>query len=127
MRDGRSGEMRARFGFGTGAEEATERFHFPLGGKADIFNLILSNDKDVLISDAADAKLARFIPEWFKLRFPVQTFIVFPLRIKSSPVAMIYADKDYAGAIAIADKELSLLRTLCNQAVLAIKQSMASR
>jgi transcriptional regulator with GAF, ATPase, and Fis domain len=127
MRDGRTGQMSARFGFGAGADEAATYFRFTLGGRNDIFNIILSNDKDVLISDATDPKLARFIPEWFKTRFPVQTFIVFPLRIKGSPVAMIYADKDHAGTIVIADKELSLLRTLCNQAILAIKQSAGGR
>ena len=36
---------------------------------------------------------------------------------------MIYADCDNAGEIVIPEKELSLLRTLRNQAVLAIKQS----
>jgi hypothetical protein len=36
---------------------------------------------------------------------------------------MIYADAPRAGDIVISDKELSLLRTLRNQAVLAIKQS----
>jgi len=39
-------------------------------------------------------------------------------------VAMIYADRQHAGEIVISEKELSLLRTLRNQAVLAIKQSI---
>jgi len=36
---------------------------------------------------------------------------------------MIYADRPRAGEISISGQELSLLRTLRNQAVLAIKQS----
>jgi hypothetical protein len=36
---------------------------------------------------------------------------------------MIYADRDRADEIVIPEKELSLLRTLRNQALLAIKQS----
>ncbi len=36
---------------------------------------------------------------------------------------MIYADSDSHGDIVIPEKELALLRTLRNQAVLAIKQS----
>jgi hypothetical protein len=36
---------------------------------------------------------------------------------------MIYADRDLAGEIVIPEKELALLRTLRNQAVLAIKQA----
>ena len=46
--------------------------------------------------------------------------MLFPLCIKSNPVALIYADNESAGEIVIPEKELSLLR---NQAVLAIKQS----
>jgi len=49
--------------------------------------------------------------------------VIFPLCIKGNAVAMIYADCDHAGEIVIPEKELSLLRTLRNQAVLAIKQS----
>ena len=41
----------------------------------------------------------------------------------SQIASMIYADADRAGEIVIPEKELSLLRTLRNQAVLAIKQS----
>ena len=48
---------------------------------------------------------------------------IFPLCIKGNPVAMIYSDCDHDGEIVIPEKELSLLRTLRNQAVLAIKQS----
>ena len=36
---------------------------------------------------------------------------------------MIYADKDRPGEIEISEQELALLRTLRNQALLAIKQA----
>jgi hypothetical protein len=39
-------------------------------------------------------------------------------------VALIYCDRDKPGSIVIPEKELSLLKTLRNQALLAIKQSM---
>lgn len=52
---------------------------------------------------------------------PARSFILLPLTI-SKPVALIYADADAANSIIIPEKELSLLRTLRNQAVLAIKQ-----
>jgi hypothetical protein len=53
-----------------------------------------------------------------------RTFVLFPLNIKGSPVALIYCDKEKAGSIAIPEKELALLKALRNQAVLAIKQSI---
>lgn len=121
LRNGATGMMCARSGFGAYMEESVERFRFPLGGRNDIFNAILASDKNVLIRDVQDPRIAPLIPEWFRLRFPVQTFIVFPLRIKGVAVAMIYADQDYADSIDISEQDMPLMRTLCNQAVLAIR------
>jgi hypothetical protein len=39
-------------------------------------------------------------------------------------VALIYCDKERAGSIAIPERELALLKTLRNQALLALKQSL---
>ena len=79
---------------------------------------------DILISDTNDPKIKPRIPDWFRKALTSETFVLFPLTIKGNPVAMIYADKDAAGDIVIPEKELSLLRTLRNQALLAIKQSI---
>ena len=61
---------------------------------------------------------------WLKRTWAVsaQSFVLFPLNIKGSSVALIYADRDEPGGISIPEKELQLLRTLRNQAILAIKQ-----
>ncbi len=123
IRDARSKTMNGRFGFGAQIDEVVKGFRFSLGGSGDIFNIILSRGVDVLISDATDPKIAARIPDWYRRQMGAQTFIVFPLLMKGAPVAMIYADRDKAGEIVISEKELSLLRTLRNQAVLAIKQS----
>jgi hypothetical protein len=45
------------------------------------------------------------------------------LQIKGSPFGLIYADKKVAGGLALDEKELALLRTLRNQAVMAFKQA----
>ena len=64
------------------------------------------------------------LPAWF-LNTPARaaSFVVLPLMIKGAPFAMIYADKNSAGSIDLGEKELSLLRTLRNQAVMAFKQA----
>ncbi|WP_300337606.1 serine/threonine protein kinase [Accumulibacter sp.] len=124
IRDGRSNSMLGRFGFGPNAPEVARRFKFSLVFAADIFHAALANGVDVLISDTSDAKIAARIPAWFRKAVSAGTFVVFPLCVKGSPVAMIYADRQHAGEIVISEKELSLLRTLRNQAVLAIKQSI---
>jgi serine/threonine protein kinase len=123
IRDGRNNTMLGRFGFGPDAQEKAKRFNFPLAFTPDIFHAALSKNVDILISDTNDQKISARIPEWFRKSVGAETFVIFPLCIKGNPVAMIYADCDHAGEIVIPEKELSLLRTLRNQALLAIKQS----
>lgn len=124
IRDGRSNTMLGRFGFGPDAAEIARRFKFSLVFTPDIFHAALTNGVDILISDTNDPKITTRIPLWFRKAVTAQTFVVFPLCIKGSPLAMIYADREQAGEIVISEKELSLLRTLRNQAVLAVKQSI---
>lgn len=124
IRDGRSNQMLGRFGFGSDAQEVAKRFRFSLAFAPDIFHAALANGVDILISDTHAHKIAARIPSWFRQAVSAETLVVFPLCLKGSPLAMIYADSERAGEIQISDKELSLLRTLRNQAVLAIKQSL---
>jgi serine/threonine protein kinase len=123
MRDGRTGIMSARFGFGADVDRAIEKFRFTMGRNQDIFNIILAKGVDVLISDATDQRVASRIPDWHRSEFSAETFIVFPLCVQNVAVAMIYADRERAGSIVISEQDLALLRTLRNQAVLAIKQA----
>ena len=44
-------------------------------------------------------------------------------QMKGKPLGLIYADKATPGALVLNEKELALLRTLRNQAVMAFKQS----
>ncbi|WP_234085545.1 serine/threonine protein kinase [Azonexus sp. R2A61] len=122
IRDARSNTMQGRFGFGPQVQEVTAAFHFPLGFTPDIFHAATSRGVDVLISNIDDPKIAARIPAWYRQAVPAKAFVLFPLNIKGNPVALIYADHDEADDIDIPEKELSLLRTLRNQAVLAIKQ-----
>ena len=122
IKDARSGTMQGRFGFGPDAQEVARHFRFPLAFAPDIFHAATDKGVDVLIRDIDDPKIASRIPEWYRKAVPARSFVLFPLNIKGVPVALIYADQDESGAIDIPEKELSLLRTLRNQAILAIKQ-----
>jgi len=123
MREPRSGSMCARFGFGVDVEDKVPRFRFALADRQCIFNVALSRDVAVLISDAADPKIAPYVPEWHRRELGAQTFLLFPLRVRDVPVALIYADREAAGSITVSPRELGLLRTLRNQVLLAIKQA----
>ena len=123
IKDGRTNIMQGRFGFGPEAAAAARQFRFPLDFSPDIFHAALSRGVDILISDTGDPKIAPRMPTWFRKVSSAETFVLFPLTIKGNPIALIYAEKDHAGEIVIPEKELSLLRTLRNQALLAIKQA----
>ncbi|AXS79635.1 serine/threonine protein kinase [Dechloromonas sp. HYN0024] len=122
IRDAKAGVMQGRFGFGPEANEVARAFRFPLSFTPDIFHAATSKGVDLLISDINDPKISTRIPDWYRKAVPANSFVLFPLNIKGSPVALIYADRDEPGGISIPEKELQLLRTLRNQAILAIKQ-----
>ena len=124
LRDPRTEQMTGRFGFGPDTNEIARNFQFPLSYSADVFHLATSKAVDIIIADIDDPKIAERVPAWYRRLTTAHTFVLFPLNIKGKPLAMIYCDKDRAGAIAIPEKELALLKTLRNQALLAIKQSI---
>lgn len=122
IRDVRSNSMQGRFGLGPDSVALSRSFRFSLEHGNDVFFAACARGADILISDTDDPKIATRIPEWYHKLTPARSFILLPLTIKGKPVALIYADADAANSIVIPEKELSLLRTLRNQAVLAIKQ-----
>lgn len=122
IRDTKTDTMQGRFGFGPDINEVAKAFRFSLSFAPDIFHVATSKGVDILISDIDDQNISARIPAWFRKAVPARSFVLLPLNIKGSPVALIYADRDEPGGIEIPEKELSLLRTLRNQAVLAIKQ-----
>lgn len=123
VRDARSNTMNGRFGFGPDANEMLRHFRFALQGEPDVFLAAMTRGVDILISDTGDEHIKARIPAWYRKAFTAQTFVLLPLTIKGRPVALIYADREHAGEIVIPERELSLLRTLRNQALLAIKQA----
>lgn len=119
-RDGRTNQMKARFGFGEGADDIARSFEFNLSG-TDLFNSILGQDNGVLIRDATETKIANRLPDWYRSKINAPSFVIFPMNIRKTSVAMIYADLATAGGLVLPEKQLSLLHTLRNQALLAIK------
>ncbi|MDP2196766.1 MAG: HDOD domain-containing protein [Rhodocyclaceae bacterium] len=125
LRDTKSGQMTGRFGLGPEVNELVRQFRFPLSSQVnDVFLLATGRGVDIIINDVDDPKIADKVPKWFRERVPAKTFVLFPLNLKGKPLALIYCDKDKADSISIPEKELILLKTLRNQALLAIKQAV---
>ncbi|HKO89277.1 MAG TPA: protein kinase [Burkholderiales bacterium] len=123
VRDPRSNGLRARFGFGTHADEIVQKgFNVPLNGPRDIFFASISQGADLCIEDIDVEKIRSHVPQWFRELIQTRGLVLFPILVNHRPVALIYADTDTAGALQFSAEELNLLKTLRNQAVLAIKQ-----
>lgn len=116
-------KMQGRFGIGTQAPEFAKAFSFGLDFSADIFHAALTNGADILISDANAPSIASRIPQWFRSLTQANTFILLPLMVRKNAVALIYAEKSVANSIQLNERELALVRTLRNQAVLAIRNA----
>lgn len=123
IKDARRNAMCGKFGFGDNAQALVRHFDFSLAAPPDVFLVALQNNADILISDIDDAKIATRIPAWYRAHVAAGSFVLFPIVVKGVPVGLIYADRPQAGDIVIPEKELSLLKSLRNQAVLAIRQS----
>jgi len=124
IKDGRHNTMCGKFGFGDGVQSLIKVFDFPLAAQPDVFLVALQNNADILITDIDDPKIASRIPAWYRQHVSARTFVLFPIIVKGKPIGLIYADRSSPGDIAIPEKELSLLKSLRNQAVLAIRQSL---
>jgi GAF domain-containing protein len=63
------------------------------------------------------------VPESYRKAIPASSFALFPIIVKGKAVGLLYGDSDLENAIRFTSEELALLKTLRNQAVIAIKQS----
>jgi serine/threonine protein kinase len=121
--DQASRSLKARFGFGEDTERIVKKgFHIPLDPAKDVFSVALSKAADLCIEDRDSAKVKSHVPEWYRTAVQATGFILFPVIINKKPLALIYADSDDARTLRFEKNELSLLKTLRNQAILAIRQ-----
>ena len=127
LRDAKAKALTGRFGLGTGVETLAPQFRVSLvdtaASQQDLFAAVCQKGVDTLIADATAAKIAARLPAWYVGELSAASFLLLPMAFKGAPIGLIYADKAAAGAIDLGEKELALLRTLRNQAVMAFKQA----
>ncbi len=122
IRNNKLGAMIARFGFGAGISEVIPRFRFPLQFMPDVFHLSIEKGLDISIADIHALNIADKIPDWYRDAVNAPCFILLPLMLNGRAIGLFYADMIEANSLNITRQQLSLLSTLRNQAVLAIKQ-----
>ncbi|HZE92601.1 MAG TPA: GAF domain-containing protein, partial [Rhizobacter sp.] len=127
LRDPKTETLTGRFGLGEGVDVLASKFKIPLkaaaGASIDLFGAVCLKGADTLIADATVTAIGERLPAWYRQSVNAPAFLLLPLLKKGAPFALIYADKAQPGGIELGEKELSLLRTLRNQAVMAFKQS----
>ncbi len=123
LKDGKSGEIRARFGYGDDVQQLIECFAIPRQSQPDVFRAALVNNVDIRIEDSADAKIRDKLPGWYHERVGARCFTIFPVVVRDTPLALIYIDSARQRPVRISGEQLGLLKTLRNQIVLAIKHS----
>ncbi|MBE9609346.1 serine/threonine protein kinase [Chitinilyticum piscinae] len=121
-RDAKTNRMLARFGFGPDIQRIVPVFGFDLGGVNDVFQLVVARNADVLIEDIDAESIRNRIPQWYRSSIHARTFIVLPLVIDKKPVGLFYGDRSDAHALQIPHDQLNLLKTMRNQAILAVRQ-----
>jgi HD-like signal output (HDOD) protein len=115
--------LRGRLGFGADADQIIKRgFQVPLEVSKDVFYGAISKSADICIEDRDSERVRAYIPAWYRNAVNARGFVLFPVIVNKKPVALIYADHEEAGRLRFADGELNLLKTLRNQAILAIRQ-----
>ena len=123
LRDPKLDALTGRFGLGEDAQAVAASFKVPLKVSGDLFAAVCLKGADTLITDATVANIAARLPVWYRQGANAPAFLLLPMLMKGAPFALIYADKATPGGIELGEKELSLLRTLRNQAVMAFKQA----
>jgi serine/threonine protein kinase len=122
IRNNKQGVMAARFGFGAGISEAIPEFRFPLQFLPDVFHLSIEKGLDISIEDIHALNISDKIPGWYRDTINAPCFILLPLMLNGKAIGLLYGDMSEANGLALSQQQLSLLRTLRNQAVLAVKQ-----
>jgi len=126
LRDPASGRLNGRFGLGDRADVLSPLFQvvlrWPAGEPPDLFGAVCLKGSDTLIADSHVPAIGQRLPAWYRQHVNAPSFLLLPLVMKGAPFGLIYADQSKPGGLLLADRELALLRTLRNQAVMAFRQ-----
>lgn len=124
MRDPKTDTLTGRFGLGKDVETTVKLFRVPLQVETpDLFMAVCIKGSDAMITDATEEQITRRLPDWYRKNVNAPTFLLLPVNIKGRPLGLIYADKAAKGGLVLNEKELALLQTLRNQAVMAFRQA----
>ena len=114
--------LRCRFGFGADTEAIVHKgVSVPLDGTRDLFYAAAVMGADLCIQDIEADKVRPHVPAWYRNAIGARGMVLLPIVDRKRTVGLIYADSNSPATLHFSAEELGLLKTLRNQAVLAIK------
>ncbi|MCV2421801.1 HDOD domain-containing protein [Paucibacter sp. DJ2R-2] len=113
--------LKGRMGLGERATVLAPLFDIPLAPPTELFGLLCSKGADTLISDTADPVIAQRLPAWHRQQVRAGTFVLLPMVAGGQVLGTFYGDRAEAGTLHISERELTLLKTLRNQVVMAMR------
>lgn len=121
-----SGSMQARYGLGPDTRKLVGHLDFPVAVDGrDLFSIALNNSKDLYIGNIADREIRDLKPAWFDGPLFSPSLAIYPVVVNGKAIGLIYGGHDLPGTH-LDQEQLSAIKTLRNQAALAIKQCAAS-
>jgi HD-like signal output (HDOD) protein len=121
--DTRQQALRCRFGFGADAEAIVHKgVSVPLDGARDLFYAASVMGADLCIQDVESDKVRPHVPAWYRSAIGARGLVLLPIVDRKRTVGLIYADSNSPTTLHFSSEELGLLKTLRNQAVLAMRQ-----
>ncbi|MBU1986414.1 MAG: GAF domain-containing protein [Proteobacteria bacterium] len=123
FRNSKTNIMQPRFVLGQNVEELQMKFNFPVEeSSGDLFNQALAEGRDLYIEniDAFDVNHRK--PTWFRGVIFAPSVVLYPIIINRKAVGLIYGSYLSLGHH-LNKQQLESLKTLRNQAALAIKLS----
>jgi len=120
LRQPGGGQLCGRIGIGEGAAALSSAMRIKPDANAadDLFALVCAKGADMLVSNART--MSARLPTWYRLNFAAPTFLLLPLVLRGQAIGLIYADKAQSGSINLGEDELTLMRSLRDQAVQAL-------
>ncbi|MFO1395513.1 MAG: HDOD domain-containing protein [Burkholderiales bacterium] len=118
------GAFHARFPFGDLPRDRLRRFAFDANPGTDLFWSVLLRNVDVHIRDLQDPAIAARLPAWHHAACPdARSFVVLPIVFRERPLGFFYGDRPCVDAPGLTAQELSLVRMLKGQTLIALRSA----
>lgn len=119
-------ELKARFAFGKVPQGLVGlTYTFSIEKDKDALSLAMKTGKDIVARNHHSAKNKSYLPEKLRNFIDDESFVILPVIVNNKAIGAFYLD--FKKEVMVEDSLLSALKTLRNQAVLAIHRLSTSR